>query len=1070
MNCPSCQHDNREGRRFCAQCGASLPLACASCGFGNDPGDLFCGGCGGSLSGGALGGNPATTAAPQPLPDPPPEAPAPSPERPSAEGVPGAGERRHATVLFSDLSGYTAMNEQMDPEEVGAVMGRIKAEAVRIVEGEGGIVNQFVGDEVLALFGIPTAHEDDPLRAVRAARKVHLMVREVSPEVENRIGHPLHMHTGINTGLIVTNLRDSRDGKYGITGDTVNTGARLKSLAGDDEILVSPATQGLIAPFYACDPLESVMMKGKAGLFTPYRVGGESPARSRFDAAEQKGFTPYSGRERELAALGRCLEKTLAGEGQFVTIAAEAGIGKSRLLHEFQQSLQGRDVTVLEGRSQPQGSNTPYLPLLNALRTGLNLGEGDTPQEQLKTTLATLRGIDRGLEDHLPIYLHLLSIPSEAYPILATLQGEELRRSIQLALSALITLSAAKKPLVLLIEDLHWADEASTSALKYLAGVMARTPLMLVSTYRPEYAADWGAPSHLTHIPLQPLDETQSERIVKAVLDADGLPAGLAAVIHERTAGNPFFIEEICHALLEQGTVQVRDVRQAVLTAPLENLTLPESVHAVIRSRLDRLEPDVREVLCLAAVVGREFSARVLERLHPERGLLARCLEQLKALELIQQVRLLPDVGYVFKQVTTQEVAYGTLLLKRRRDLHLQAAEATEELYTSRLSEYSEALARHFRHGEAWAKAARFYLAATQAAKAHYAYRSALDLCAHALRCAEQGEGLEEERGDILILLGDLRSLLGEMDQANARYEEALALSADPDRTRFIENKMHRLGAVQRDGARIVYYEQGTGDQTLFLSRPNAYGIGLFQPIVEQLCQEFRIITMVPRGSGDSDPIVRPYLLSQHMEDVRAVIEATGAAPVNLVGISRSGTLAILLAATYPSLINKLALVCPAVSLPDYEGYIPTGDRLPELKQALEEEDLERTIRLFIPLVISEPGTEELQKQAIDNWRILPEETLYSFFLDRGEDEFVHTRLGEVSSPTLVMQGTEDLRIPFEYSQIVSQRINGCLFYPFEGRGHTPQMTAPGEFCEVLRQFVLEGTIPVSPEVKAVKA
>ena len=958
------------------------------------------------------------------------------------------------------------MNEKMDPEEVGAVMGRIKAEAVRIVEEEGGIVNQFVGDEVLALFGIPTAHEDDPLRAVRAARRVHAMVRSVSPEVENRIGRPLHMHTGINTGLIVTNLRDSRDGKFGITGDTVNTGARLKAIAGDDEILASPATHGLIAPFFGSEALEPVQIKGKAGPLTPYRVGEELAVRTRFDVAEQRGFTPYSGRERELALLGRCLEKTLAGEGQFVVITGEAGIGKSRLLYEFQNTLEARGVTVLEGRSQPQGSNTPYLPLLDALRTGLNLGQGETPQEQGKAALATLRGIDRALEDHLAIYLHLLSIPSREHTLPTTLQGEELRRSIQLALSALITLSAAQKPVVLLVEDLHWADEASTSALKYLAGVMARTPLLVVVTYRPEYAADWGVPSHLTRIALHPLDETQSERIVKSVLDADILPEGLAEVIHERTAGNPFFIEEICNALLEQGTVQVRDVRQAVLTAPLESLTLPESVHAVIRSRLDRLEPELRDVLGLAAVVGREFSARVLERLHPERALLARCLEQLKALELIQQVRLLPDVGYVFKQVTTQEVAYETLLLQRRKELHLKAAEATEELYAGRLSEYSESLGRHFRYGEAWPKAARYFLAATQTAKAHYAYRSALGLCVRALSCAEQDGELETERGDILVLLGDLRSLLGEMEPANGRYAEALALTDDPDRIRFIENKVHHQGVVQRDGAKLVYYEQGSGEQTLFFSRPMTYGIALFQPIVEQLCQEFRIITMVPRGSGESDPIVRPYPLTQHMEDVVAVIEATGAAPLNLVGISRSGTLAILLAATYPSLLDKLVLVAPAVSLPDYEGYVPNSQRFPKLVETLQEKNLEWAIEIFIPTVISEPGTEELQKQAFDQWRLLPEETMYSFFLDRGEDEYVHTRLGEITVPTLVMHGTEDQRIPFDYSRVVCERIADCLLYPFEGRGHTPQMTAPGEFCEVLRQFVLEGTIPETPAAK----
>ncbi|MCZ6532747.1 MAG: AAA family ATPase, partial [SAR324 cluster bacterium] len=757
-------------------------------------------------------------------------------------------------MLFSDLSGYTAMNEQLDPEDVEGVMSRIKVEAVRIVEAHEGIVNQFVGDEVLALFGIPTAHEDDPRRAVQAARELHELVREISPEVEHKIGRALRMHTGINTGLIVTNLRDSRDGTYGITGDTVNTGARLKAAAADDEILVSAETRQVMGMYFDTEPLPAQELKGKTASLTLYRVLAETKVDTRFEAAAQRGFTEFTGRAAEMAALEAGLQKALAGQGQLVTISGEAGLGKSRLLHEFRGRLRREQVTLLEGRCQAQGSSTPYLPLLETLRGGLNLEGQAEPPEQLRVAQATIRGIDRALEPNLPIYLHLLNIPSAAHPLPETLHGEELRRAIQLALSALITMSAARQPVVVLLEDWHWADEASDAALKYLVGVMASTPLLLVVNHRPEYSGDWGRPSHLTPLTLHPLEPGESEQIVKSVFDADVLPAGLAERIHERTAGNPYFIEEICRALLEQGTVQVREVRQAVLTESLEELALPESVHAVLRSRLDRLEESLREVLCLAAVVGREFSGRVLERLHPDGLLLAGCLEQLKALELIQQVRLLPDAGYVFKQAAIQEVAYETLLLKRRRALHLSAAEAIEELYGARLSEFSQALGRHYRHGESWAKAARYYLAATQSAKAHYAYQDALGLCRRALDASEKEEGLAAERGDVLVLLGDLRSLLGELEPAIERYEEALALTEDTERRRWIENLLHRPQSTKRDGARLVYYEHGTGKETLIFVNPIVYGLAVFQPLLERLCQEFRVITVDLRGTGASDP------------------------------------------------------------------------------------------------------------------------------------------------------------------------------------------------------------------------
>jgi len=226
MGCSQCQNDNPPDARFCEQCGAPLESPCPACQAPLSAGARFCKACGHDLST-AL--HPEAAAA------------APSPE------TAPSGERRQATILFSDLSGYTAMNERMDPEEVEGIMGRIKAEAVKIVEEHGGIVNQFVGDEVLALFGIPTAHKDDPRRAVRAALELHKLARRISPEAEGKIGRPLRLHTGINTGLIVTNLRDTRDGTYGITGDTVNTGARLKSIAEDDQILVSPETQRQIA-------------------------------------------------------------------------------------------------------------------------------------------------------------------------------------------------------------------------------------------------------------------------------------------------------------------------------------------------------------------------------------------------------------------------------------------------------------------------------------------------------------------------------------------------------------------------------------------------------------------------------------------------------------------------------------------------------------------------------------------------------------------------------------------------------------------------------------------------------
>ncbi|MEE8395408.1 MAG: adenylate/guanylate cyclase domain-containing protein, partial [bacterium] len=251
------------------------------------------------------------------------------------------------------------MNEKLDPEEVESIMSRIKAEAVKIVESHGGIVNQFVGDEVLALFGIPTTHEDDPRRAVTAALELHRLARDLGAEVEPRIGAPLRMHTGINTGLVVTHLRDDREGRYGITGDSVNTAARLVSRADPDEILLSPDTRRLVAPFFDLEELAPVAVKGKARPMVSYRVVGASGIATRFEAAEERGFTPHTGREAELATLHGALERASGGHGQFVTVSGEAGLGKSRLLHEFRHSLDREACTIIQGRCQSFGGATP---------------------------------------------------------------------------------------------------------------------------------------------------------------------------------------------------------------------------------------------------------------------------------------------------------------------------------------------------------------------------------------------------------------------------------------------------------------------------------------------------------------------------------------------------------------------------------------------------------------------------------------------------------------------------------------------------------------------------------------
>lgn len=633
-------------------------------------------------------------------------APAPAPA-PAATPLAAEGERLRATVVFSDLVGYTRLNEFLDPEEVGAIVSRVKAEAVRIVMSHGGIVNQFVGDEVVALFGVRHVHEDDPCRAVRAVLELHQAVREMEPGVEARLGEPLRLHSAVNTGLMLVRARDEREGVYAINGDVVTTAARLRSLALPDEVWVGPDTAALIQPYFLTEPCETVAVRGRQAPLAPARVVGSGPLQSRFEVSKERGFTPFSGRESELATLRACLDKAMAGQGQFVTVVGEAGLGKSRLLYEFVRALNRERVIVVRGRCHPDELATPYRPFVDLLRRALRLHEGEQSALTSEQVVNNVLAIGPSLAPYLPCYLHLLSVPSEAHQLPGPLQGENLRSALTEALAALVTQALQQKPIVILLEDWHWADESSESGLKAMIDVVAQYPLMVALSYRPEYEGHWGNFGHHTHIVLAPLDFSRTEPMVQALIGADVLPQGLADRIYRHTEGNPLFIEELTRALLESGAVQVGH-GQASLTQQLEELIIPDTVQAVTRSRLDRLDGEAAEVLRLASVVGIGFERRVLERIAPAAVRLGPALERLKGQELIHQIQVFPEAVFRFNHAITRMVVYDSLLVQRRSALHEQVALAMESLYADRLPEHFELLAFHFNHSADTQKALQY--------------------------------------------------------------------------------------------------------------------------------------------------------------------------------------------------------------------------------------------------------------------------------------------------------------------------------------------------------------------------
>lgn len=677
IGCSRCGSEIREEARYCTACGATLRSSCEGCGFEHLVEERFCGGCGLPL-------------APRLL----------------ATAIGAAGERRKATVIFSDLSGYTALHERLDPEEVEGLIGHIKAEAVRIVTALGGTVNQFIGDEVVSLFGVELTHEDDAWRAVRAALDLHAMVREMSPQVVAWTGQHMLLHTGIDTGLVVTDPSDRRSGTIGIYGEPMIVGARLASHAAADTILLSPQTRSLLEGSVESEALEAVVLKGRSKPIVPHRVLGLLDRPDRFHLRSRRGLSPLVGREEPLARLREALATALAGEGRFVTVVGEAGAGKSRLIHEFRRSLDRSRVDVLEGRCLSAGSHTPWLPFLDVLRTGLGLQDGEDPEVLRRQALEGLRAIDPDLGPWLPHCLHLLSIPAGGDALLPPgLQGEALRQALEAALAAVITRRSRRRPLVLLLEDWHWSDEASEGGLRHLLTQLPRSPLLVVVLHRHEALHQLeGLEPHLRLV-LDGLAPAESRQVLAAVLGAWQVPDDLVARIQERTGGNPFFIEEIGRTLLEEGALRRSRPGQVELVGRLEELRLPLTVEAVLQARLDRLDPEARESLRIAAVVGREFSTRLLAAVRGLDQGLEGTLERLCQRELIEPSLPHSRLAYRFRHVLAQEATYHSILRRRRRQLHGAVARALERLHEDPEERRDEALAHHLRLSDAPARA-----------------------------------------------------------------------------------------------------------------------------------------------------------------------------------------------------------------------------------------------------------------------------------------------------------------------------------------------------------------------------
>jgi tetratricopeptide (TPR) repeat protein/class 3 adenylate cyclase len=650
---------------------------------------------------------------------------APVADRDDETMLPSAGERRRATLVVSVVSDYAALVERLPGDEVDNLVGRVRAAAVDTMRRHGGVVNQSIGEEIVSLFGIPSAHEDDDLRAVRAAFELHARAREIGSAISDAHGIRIRVQSGVHAGSVVAQRLREGPRRYAVTGPPVQAAARLAAAAEPDGIWVSPECYRLVAPFVRTEPRAALSLQAEALPVTPHCVLGESGLESRLQAPERGALTPYTGRTAELAALEARVELARNGHGHLVVIVGEAGAGKSRLLHELRTHVAASDLRVLQGRCRSSGGVTSYLPFVEALQVALGLKEHNGGTPAVAQLVARIRGIDSTLEPFIPVYLHLLSMPSDVFPVPRHLRGEHLQAAMLDAFAAFFTSHAQRAPGLLLLEDWHWADAASRDALRHLADVVSACPLLVVVTTRPEAAGALDSGEQTFRINLAPLEFPASLSIIKSVLGVERVPEELARRLHERTGGNPFFLEEMCHGLREADIVTARGT-DAIVSGSADALQLPDSVQAVIRSRLDRMNPDGREVLRVASVIGREFSRRIVREVAG--GVDLSAIEPLKSAGIIQQIRVVPEPVYRFKHVLTQEVTYESLLEHQRKSLHLAVGRAIERCQLGSLEEPLPLLAYHFSRAEAWHEAIEYGLQAAQRATELSQFADALDM------------------------------------------------------------------------------------------------------------------------------------------------------------------------------------------------------------------------------------------------------------------------------------------------------------------------------------------------------
>jgi class 3 adenylate cyclase len=690
MKCAICASSNPEGAKFCAECGAALASRCKSCGTDLPPGAKFCLECG-AKAGGAAAPSMAARQAPAHLADK---------IRSTRDSL--EGERKQVTVLFADVQGSMDLSEQMDPETWSKIMQRffqILAEGVERFEG---FVDKFTGDGIMALFGAPIAHEDHAQRACYAALHMREELARYANEIRRDHGVVFSTRIGLNSGEVVVGaIGDDMRMEYTAQGHTVGLAQRMEALADANSCFLTASTAALARGYFALDDLGEMQVKGVATPVRVHRLTGMGTSRSHFDISLSRGLSRFVGRASDVRILEDALASASAGQGQVVGIVAEAGTGKSRLCFEFVEHCRARGIKVFEAHAVAHGRNIPFLPIVELFRSCFGIARDDDDRAAREKIAGRMVLLDRAFADSLPVVFDFLEVSDASRPTVR-LEGEARQRQLLSILRQLLLSLSKDEPTVTLIEDLHWLDAASADFLAQLVELSSGNRNLFLLNFRPEFRAEWMAKSWYRQIALAPLGREAIAEVLADLLGTDPSLVSLTDLIFARTAGNPFFTEEVAQSLIESGALAGSRGKYRLVT-PVERLEVPATVHALLAARIDRLPEREKRLLQSAAVIGKTFDEPLLATVAdlPPTDLAA-ALAGLRRAEFIYEQTLYPTAEYSFKHPVTQEVALGSQLRERRRQTHTMVAQAIERRDADRLDERAALLAHHWEEaGEA---------------------------------------------------------------------------------------------------------------------------------------------------------------------------------------------------------------------------------------------------------------------------------------------------------------------------------------------------------------------------------